>query len=774
MECPSRGNGRGTSDHRPNRTGRMCDACCKLSVQTPELRTRFAQALKHSEELVGVARRLPGVVISAQSAASSASRRGNDIKRAVDAAFERGGLHDSSDASESSYRGDPSSNNTTDIAYDAALYSTRDELPLHSVRTESGPPFSTMATAPGLSRPPDNISLSTSAAAFNPPHYSTTNYYTPAAPADGTFTRTHQAAYLASVLPGEPVPTPRGLHVIAAERYTFAETNAAAVLESTTVIGSHSIHAEAVADAALTAASTEMLVSSSPLSSASSSQSMTDLLTPSRVLSDHGAEQEPPISGTAAAAAVAGKGPLISESAAVAVDAAAAATFVSPPTQPRRREFRERSVPASSIARAWGFGSLAASLALGAASDAVRAALRGAPAPQKPTPISSVAGSGATPLDSTSPSMAARSEASEVASDEATATVRAGDAATSSSASSGSGAHPHVISEAQAERLAEGLCRMRGAALKLGQMLSIADESVLPPAVAAVLERVRTQADVMPRRQLERVMAAELGADWRVRLGETSSGGGFVATPIAAASIGQVHYSVLADGRPVAVKVQYPGVGDSIHSDLDNLQRLLVFSDVLPKGLYLDAMVEVAREELSHECDYVREADAQERFKALVGDDPDFVVPSVIRELSTKRILVSTWLEGMAIDQVVERGYPQAVRDRIARKLLKLTLKELFEWRFMQVRACCCMMYFARKCDCVRACCVMILRMVRCLEDVDLKRVKEVYTITMTIKTYAVSRSNRVVRFAVLPLTIHVSFASSTTVPLPTFAPPAK
>lgn len=74
----------------------------------------------------------------------------------------------------------------------------------------------------------------------------------------------------------------------------------------------------------------------------------------------------------------------------------------------------------------------------------------------------------------------------------------------------------------------------------------------------------------------------------------------------------------------------------------------------------------------------------QDRFCELVGDDPEFEVPRVIHELSTRRVLVSTWLEGMPIDQVVEQGFPQPVRDRIARKLLRLTLKELFEWRFMQ------------------------------------------------------------------------------------------
>jgi aarF domain-containing kinase len=239
-----------------------------------------------------------------------------------------------------------------------------------------------------------------------------------------------------------------------------------------------------------------------------------------------------------------------------------------------------------------------------------------------------------------------------------------------------------ALSEAQAERLAEGLCRLRGAALKLGQMLSLSDEALLPPVVSKALERVRAQADVMPRRQLEAQMTSELGPDWRARLG----GDAFQDAPVAAASIGQVHRSVLPDGRAVAIKVQYPGVAESIDSDLNNLKRLLSVTNFLPKGLYLDPMIEVAREELTAECDYVREAEAQERYRALVADDPDFEVPTVVKELSTRRVLVTTWLPGVPIDAVLENGTPPEERNRIARKLLKLTLKELFEWRFMQVR----------------------------------------------------------------------------------------
>ena len=130
--------------------------------------------------------------------------------------------------------------------------------------------------------------------------------------------------------------------------------------------------------------------------------------------------------------------------------------------------------------------------------------------------------------------------------------------------------------------------------------------------------------------------------------------------------------------------MQYPGVALSIDSDLNNLKRLLTLANFLPKGLFLDPLVAVAREELTAECDYVAEAAAQERFRGLVADDADFVVPAVVRELSTKHVLTTTWLEGAPIDQAVARGLPQEERNRIATKLLKLTLKELFEWRFMQ------------------------------------------------------------------------------------------
>ncbi|KAA6417526.1 MAG: chaperone activity of bc1 complex- mitochondrial-like [Trebouxia sp. A1-2] len=236
------------------------------------------------------------------------------------------------------------------------------------------------------------------------------------------------------------------------------------------------------------------------------------------------------------------------------------------------------------------------------------------------------------------------------------------------------------LTDKNAERLATALCRMRGAALKLGQMLSIQDEGVLPPQFQQALERVRAGADVMPQGQLHKVIQAELGVNWRNRMAT------FEDEPLAAASIGQVHGGKLHDGRRFAMKIQYPGVARSIESDVDNLMRLINIANLLPKGLYVEQAAEVAKRELSMECDYEYEARCQKRFKKLISSDPDlaesFNVPDIIDELSGKTVITSEWVPGVHIDKV--KTMSQDIRNDVGSLLLRLTMRELFDWRFMQ------------------------------------------------------------------------------------------
>jgi aarF domain-containing kinase len=290
-----------------------------------------------------------------------------------------------------------------------------------------------------------------------------------------------------------------------------------------------------------------------------------------------------------------------------------------------RSAMRERAVPSTQFERAFGFGSLAVRMAGGVLQDRASKLISG--------------------MDT-------------------------------DSASSGAAR----MSEQNAERLAETLCRMRGAALKLGQMLSLQDEGMLPPVLAKALDRVKHSADYMPKHQLENQIQSQLGTGWRSMFAE------FDDMPIAAASIGQVHKGVLHDGTEVAVKVQYPGVANSISSDLNNLKRIVSMANLLPPGLFIDQIVHVARTELAWECDYKMEAENQTRYRDLVLADKQLskhvYVPKVFSDLSSEQVLTTEFVPGVPIDRTANLS--QKTRNAIARTALIQTIRELFEWRFIQ------------------------------------------------------------------------------------------
>jgi aarF domain-containing kinase len=226
---------------------------------------------------------------------------------------------------------------------------------------------------------------------------------------------------------------------------------------------------------------------------------------------------------------------------------------------------------------------------------------------------------------------------------------------------------------------------MRGAALKMGQMLSIQDEALLPPALSRALQKVRQGADAMPNYQLMKQLKRQLGKDWRDKFES------FEESPFAAASIGQVHRAQIRDDageiRDVVVKVQYPGVANSIGSDLNNLKMLVTWSGLAPKGLFIENVMRVGQQEMQVECDYLREMKNQNHIKQLVESDPvlqknRFVVPEAIEALTTGEVLISEYRPGGTIDKVSHLD--QEERNRIGRTIMYLTMKELFVWRFMQ------------------------------------------------------------------------------------------
>ncbi|MEM9255597.1 MAG: AarF/ABC1/UbiB kinase family protein [Pseudomonadota bacterium] len=233
-----------------------------------------------------------------------------------------------------------------------------------------------------------------------------------------------------------------------------------------------------------------------------------------------------------------------------------------------------------------------------------------------------------------------------------------------------------LLTPANARRVADQLAGMRGAAMKVGQMLSMDTGDFLPPELADILARLRDDANIMPPEQLEQAMTESFGADWE------SLFYNFDPKPIAAASIGQVHRTLSPDGRDIVLKVQYPGVARSIDSDVDNISGLLRLSGLLPDGLDINPLLADAKRQLKDEADYLKEAKHLQSFGQLLASDDRFVVPELLPDLTHKTVLAMTYVSGVPIEEVAVA--PQHERNRVTEAMFDLMFLELFELRQMQ------------------------------------------------------------------------------------------
>ncbi|WP_458718497.1 ABC1 kinase family protein [Pseudomonas gregormendelii] len=233
-----------------------------------------------------------------------------------------------------------------------------------------------------------------------------------------------------------------------------------------------------------------------------------------------------------------------------------------------------------------------------------------------------------------------------------------------------------LLTPGNAQRVAEQLSQLRGAAMKVGQLLSMDAGDLLPSELSDILSRLRSDAHPMPMSQLVKVLNESWGKGWEGRFER------FSFTPFAAASIGQVHAAQGKDGQRLAIKVQYPGVRESISSDVDNVATLLRMSGLLPHGMDVAPLLQEAKLQLQNEADYLKEGMHLRRFHQLLADSPDFLVPRQYAEFSTPNILVMSFAEGDPLETLEHA--PQAERDRIITLLFGLLLREVFEFQCVQ------------------------------------------------------------------------------------------
>ncbi len=235
--------------------------------------------------------------------------------------------------------------------------------------------------------------------------------------------------------------------------------------------------------------------------------------------------------------------------------------------------------------------------------------------------------------------------------------------------------HRTIILMRNALRVKNLLGQLKGVPMKIGQMISL-HEQLLPEEVVRALKTLQQNAPAVSFEELHKMVKQELGQDYAYikHIDET---------PLAAASIGQVHRAVLVNGVEIALKIQYPGIDDVIRADLKNLKGLLKILFSMFSRMDMEPVWQELKDRLMEELDYEKEAASMKRMAKLFEDDDQIIVPRVIEEVTTRHILGMELVLGISPDKVSENSYPQSLKNTWAQSMVSLILKGLFQFRFL-------------------------------------------------------------------------------------------
>ncbi len=230
----------------------------------------------------------------------------------------------------------------------------------------------------------------------------------------------------------------------------------------------------------------------------------------------------------------------------------------------------------------------------------------------------------------------------------------------------------------QAHDLVESLGNLKGAAMKVGQLLSMEMSDLLPPEVVEILRTLHDNATFLPIQDIKKVLRKELGPERYKDIEELS------VEPIASASIGQVHRARIK-GEDVVLKIQYPGVADSIDTDVALLKKLITsLLAVRGKKISFDAVFSELADGLKLEIDYLLEAKSIQRYRATFAPFPQFVIPKVFEAYSTKQVLTLSYEHGERLNQWIKKPMTQAGKQHFSKKILDLLVLEFFTFGLVQ------------------------------------------------------------------------------------------